>query len=88
MRWIRFLWTSFAVGSGLSLAFQRPPIEETIHHPPERLLKYILFELEATRPGWGDWSGFIRIHHRSGVFGLLSDARGSNFVGLGLRRRL
>jgi hypothetical protein len=29
----------------------------------------------------------VRIHHRSGVFGLVSDARGSNFIGLGVRRR-
>jgi len=92
MRWNLFPWdaaldTSFALGSGLSYAFKRPRIEWTPEQDPERWLKYMVVELEVTRPEWGDWSGLARIHHRSGIFGLLSDARGSNFVGLGLRRR-
>jgi hypothetical protein len=44
-------------------------------------------DIEGTRPSWRNWSVFARIHHRSGIFGLLSDARGSNFVGLGVRLR-
>jgi hypothetical protein len=44
-------------------------------------------EIEAGPPA-GRWSGFLRIHHRSGAFGLYGDVRGgSNFVGLGARYR-
>jgi hypothetical protein len=91
-RWTRFPWdgffdTSVAFGSGLSFASQPPPIEETPEQPADRFLLYMVTDIEGARPSWGDWSVFVRIHHRSGVFGLISDARGSNFVGLGMRRR-
>jgi hypothetical protein len=91
LRWKQFPWdgvfdTSIALGSGVSYAFDRPPIEETLSRDAERILKYMVFEIAGKRPGWADWSGFVRIHHRSGVFGVVSEARGSNFVGLGVRR--
>lgn len=91
-RWTRFPWnetvpTSVAYASGLSFAFQRPNIEQRRDQEAERLLKYLMVELEAGLPHRPDLSLFFRIHHRSGVFGILSDARGSNFVGFGIRNR-
>jgi hypothetical protein len=91
-RWTRFPWdgifdTSLAFGSGLSFASQPPPLEKTPEQPADRFLLYMVTDIEGTRPSWRNWSVFARIHHRSGIFGLLSDARGSNFVGLGVRLR-
>jgi hypothetical protein len=50
-----------------------------------RALVHLMFEVTCAPPQTRDWSLFLRIHHRSGVFGLVSDADGSNFIGLGLR---
>lgn len=94
-RWTRFPWdrwldTRVAFGEGLSWATQTPPIEprgdKDDDEASNRLLNYLLLEVEA-RPPAGNWSGFFRIHHRSGVFGLFGGVEGgSNFVGLGVRR--
>jgi len=94
-RWTRFPWdrwldTRAAFGEGLSWATEEPPIEPRGDKDDEkastRLLNYLLLELEGKPPGRA-WSGFVRIHHRSGVFGLFDGVRGgSNFVGFGVRR--
>jgi len=90
LRWSRFPWdsvldTSVAFGLGLSLATQAPPIEERADLPADPFLAYMMFEFETRLPRWPQRSIYMRIHHRSGVFDLVSDASGSNFVGLGLR---
>ncbi|MBK1729416.1 hypothetical protein CKO14_08500 [Halorhodospira halophila] len=94
-RWTRFPWdrwldTRAAFGEGLSWATQEPRIEprgdKDDDEDSAQLLNYLLLEIEGKPPG-RDWSGFVRIHHRSGVFGLFSGVRGgSNFVGAGVRR--
>lgn len=93
-RWMDFPWdhwadTRVAAGEGLSWATEVPELEPR-SDPEEgesaRLLNYLLFEVEV-RPPARPWSGYLRIHHRSGVYGLFSDVTGgSNFVGLGVRR--
>lgn len=93
-RWMRFPWdrwldTRFAVGEGLSYASEVPPLEPRAD-PEEgdsaRLLNYVYLELEFVAPGAPRWSGYTRIHHRSGVAGLFGGVRGgSNFIGLGVR---
>jgi hypothetical protein len=91
VRWRRFPWdhrvdTSLAAGLGLSFASRHPPIEEAPDRPPAtRRLTYLMTELEFSRPTQPGVGFLLRIHHRSGVFGLVSDARGSNFVGVGVR---
>lgn len=91
VRWRRFPWdasldTSFAFGKGLSFASRHPPLEERPDRPPAvRRQSFMLAEVEFSRPERADLGLFVRIHHRSGVYGLVSDARGSNFVCLGLR---
>ncbi|MCP1726187.1 hypothetical protein J2T60_000152 [Natronospira proteinivora] len=96
-RWMHFPWdqwvdTRFALGQGLSYAVEVPPLEP--RSDPEdgesaRWLNYLLLELELAPPRpEARWSSFIRVHHRSGVFGTFSGVEGgSNFIGLGLRYR-
>lgn len=93
LRWLPFPWdryldTSFAFGNGLSYATSEPELEirEGEEHKTNQLLYYILVELAFSLPQQPDWDLFVRIHHRSSVFGLIDNIwTGSNFVGLGLR---
>jgi hypothetical protein len=96
-RWMRFPWdhrldTRAALGLGLSWASEIPPIEPRAKEEEgesARFLGYVAIELEFAPPGGSAWSGFARLHHRSDAFGLFHDQRGgSNFVTLGVRRRL
>lgn len=93
-RWMPFPWddwidTRFAFGEGLSYAFRTPYIEPRRDPEEEkstRLLNYLMVELEFVLPYYSRWSKFVRVHHRSGVFGLFGGVRGgSNFIGTGLR---
>ncbi|MBS3804451.1 MAG: hypothetical protein KGY54_07875 [Oleiphilaceae bacterium] len=83
--------TAIAVGEGFSYATAVPPLEPRDAREDEesaRFLNYLMLEVELAPPGARRWSGFLRIHHRSGIFGLISNVKGgSNFIGLGLRRR-
>ena len=94
IRWRRFPWddavdTSFAFGKGQSLASRHPPLENHPDRPPAvRRQSYMLTEFEFSRPGGARAALFLRIHHRSGVYGLVSDSRGSNFICIGLRGSL
>jgi hypothetical protein len=93
LRWLPFIWdkyidTSFAFGNGLSYATDEPELEirEGDEEKTNRWLYYILVELSFALPKQPQWDLFIRIHHRSSVFGLIDNiSTGSNFVGLGLR---
>ncbi len=81
---------NFALGSGLSYAFKRPKFEkgpEGIRgHNSRRLQFYILTELELTPTPAPDWHLVFRLHHRSGIWGLISPRKtGSNYLGVGLR---
>ena len=90
-RWLPFWWdhivdTSFAVGEGLSYATRTPAIEKKQHDDTSKLLNYLMFELEVTTPKPSHWSGFFRIHHRSGVDGLFNGVRGaSNALAVGVK---
>jgi hypothetical protein len=103
LRWHRFPWdrcldTSFAIGEGISYATRVPAYEKDPHgvlHGSERklheasgFLNYLMLEFDFTRPEIAPWSLFVRIHHRSGAFGLFNDVHGgSNFVCSGFRYR-
>ncbi|HET8729393.1 MAG TPA: hypothetical protein VFO41_17970 [Alphaproteobacteria bacterium] len=94
-RWLTFPWdrhidTSAAVGSGLSYATETPALEERLNTDDgtQRLLNYLVFELELSLPSEPSWSAVLRLHHRSGVFGLFGGARGaSDFLLAGVRCR-
>ncbi|NBD96326.1 MAG: hypothetical protein GVY11_07625 [Gammaproteobacteria bacterium] len=97
LRWMNFPWdryvdTRFAVGGGVSWATEVPFIEprakELGREESTRLLGYLLVEWEFAPPRDSQWSGFIRLHHRSGAKGIFDDVNGgSNFVTLGMRYR-
>lgn len=93
LRWHRFPWdkyleTSFAVGNGLSVATEVPDVEEEGDDDSQELLNYLLFELALGLPQYPQWAFVIRLHHRSGVFGLFNGVRGgANFVCGGIKYR-
>lgn len=92
-RWEYFPWdheldTSLSVGEGLSWASELPAKEGEGDDKTAQLLNYVLFEVAASPGEEKRWEGFLRVHHRSGVFGAFSGVYGaSNFVGLGVRYR-
>ncbi|MFA9479952.1 hypothetical protein ACERK3_16840 [Phycisphaerales bacterium AB-hyl4] len=88
VRWTAFPWdryvnTSAAFGSGVSLASEKPKLEGTTRE----FLHHLLAEVEFAPPGDTPWSGVARVHHRSGAFGLYGRHGGSNAITLGLRYR-
>lgn len=93
VRWKRFPWsdslrTSVALGDGLSWASETPFLEAASHsdHDSSQLLNYLLLEGTLGLPAFPRWDVILRIHHRSGVFGLFDGvAGGSNVLALGLR---
>lgn len=95
-RWLSFPWdnvidTSFGFGNGLSWATEKPALESFFHADTgaTQLLYHIAMEFEFALPRSTDWATFVRVHHRSGVFGLFDDVNGgSNVLALGLRYRL
>lgn len=92
-RWQRFPWrdvlrTTLAIGDGLSYATEVPPLEAASHsnEGATRLLNYILVEMTAAPPQVKEWSLVVRVHHRSGVYGLFDGVKGgSNVIGVGVK---
>jgi len=76
-------------GIGLSYAFGTPSYEDGPSGDPER--RYRFQSYQAYEIEWGlarrqRVSLFTRVHHRSGIYGLIAPRRvGSNFVTVGLR---
>ena len=95
LRWLPFIWdryldTSFAFGNGFSYATSDPELEirESDDGDTNQLLYYFLVEMAFVVPRHEQWDVFVRIHHRSSVFGAIGGiTAGSNFVGVGLRHR-
>lgn len=101
LRWLRFPWdrhldTSVAVGEGLSYATRVPAVERDLHgevvgldSPTSRLLNYLMIEAAFGLPSHPRWDLNVRLHHRSGAFGLFNDVHGgSNTICVGLRYKL
>jgi len=81
---------NFATGMGPSYAFSKPVYEDGPDGQPNQgeyqFQNYITFELEFGTPVLPDWTLALRIHHRSGMYGLIAPRRvGSNFFALGIR---
>jgi hypothetical protein len=88
-RWNRFPWngrvaTTAAFGLGLSYATELPPVEVELEGESKQLLVYWVIEVTAGA-AQAPWSISLRLHHRSGAWGLVADHGGMNAVGLGLR---
>ena len=93
-RWNKFPWsntirTTFGLGGGLSYATGIASIEYEPTKPDgdyDNLLHYIAIEATFALPKYKDWQLVYRLHHRSGVFGLMqSDNSGNTAVEIGLR---
>lgn len=92
IRWKKFPWndyinTSFAIGDGFSYAFKDPEVEVDDMGRTSKYLNYLLLEwsFSVYDP---NWSVFSRIHHRSGIYGLINNiSGGSNMITGGIRYR-
>lgn len=76
-------------GLGISYALDRPTYEDGPKDRPEkryRFQNFNIYELEWSLPEVTRLALVTRIHHRSGMYGLIAPSRvGSNFLALGLR---
>jgi hypothetical protein len=87
MPWDGYIESSAAFGAGFSHFSKISPIEQRRLTDQARTLGYLGIELTAAAPQTPDWQGVLRIHHRSGAFGLINDVKGgSNYLVLGLRK--
>ena len=79
-------------GIGLSNAFGNPAYEDGSEEDPERRYRFqgfMLFDLDFFRHKSQKYRVFCRIHHRSGIYGLIAPEKvGSNFFGCGLKFNL
>ena len=80
------LSVNLAFGEGLSYASERPNLEGSFRVEPSRLLNYLAFEAEFSHASLPGVFFVPRIHHRSGIFGVIAPKEsGSNFTGAGIR---
>ncbi len=93
-RWDRFPWrdylyTTVAIGEGISYVSDVPIVEERTADSSGKtgqLINYLMLEATAALPQYKNLSLVFRIHHRSGAFGLYGAGNsGSNVIGLGIR---
>ncbi len=100
LKWTEFPWNKYvntyiSFGEGVSYATEQPPCETDYHamnhgfdYNASQTLNYLMLDIGFSLPKFPDYAVFYRIHHRSGIYGLIKDVQGgSNFVGFGLRRR-
>lgn len=88
-----FGWFSLGWANGLSYALREPSFEygrRRIRGQDTVQLQYYMgFEAEYTHASWRHFSVFARLHHRSGIYGVISPSKtGSNLLGLGVRLHL
>ena len=86
--WDRYVDTSIAFANGLSYATEKPPLErkEQDDNDASNLLYYLYAEVAFEPLKDAPVELFVRVHHRSGIFGLINGIdSGSNFLGLGVR---
>jgi hypothetical protein len=91
VRWSRFPWgnyvaTSLAYGLGPSYASEEPEEEIRLNDSTQKFLVYWFGELTLGPPE-SSWAASLRIHHRSGAFGLVEEKGrgGSNTVAIGVK---
>lgn len=90
-RWANWAWnnyvnTSLAIGEGVSYVTVVPAIERRYSNDTKRLLNYLMLEATLAPPSHPRLQLVIRVHHRSGAYGLYHAGNsGSNDLGLGLR---
>ena len=77
--WDKYFDTSFAVGDGISHYTEVSKVEKADDEDSQRTINYLLFELALGLPQHPRWDVVLRIHHRSGIFGVY-EGGGSNYV--------
>ena len=79
-------------GIGLSHAFGTPSYEDGSREDPARRYRtqlLLLVDMEWKLAHVRNWSLLMRVHHRSGAYGLIAPPKvGSNFLAIGLRHTL
>jgi hypothetical protein len=88
--WDKYLVTSFALSTGLNWATGISDVEQDRARDGEgsQLMHYFAPEITFALPSHPNTELLFRIHHRSGVFGLISDAwGGAQYATVGLRVR-
>ena len=88
-RWHTFPWndvvdTSFGTGVGLSSYTEISTVEKYKTDDAQRLLGYLAFELTFGLPQIPRWVLLTRIHHRSGLKGVIGEGS-SNYLTVGLK---
>ena len=88
-RWLKFPWnkyvrTSLAVGDGLSYNTEVSDVEKDDDEDAGHWLNYLMFELTLGHPKYRRLDFVYRVHHRSGVRGLIGDG-GSNYPTVGFK---
>lgn len=84
--WRRFVDTTFAAAEGVSYDTKVPWVEKRYNHDCARFLNYLMFEITFAAPAYPRLQFVIRMHHRSGGYGLYGAGNtGSNAVGAGVR---
>lgn len=89
LRWAHFPWqryvaTTFAWGIGPSYATEVPEVEAELKGDSHKFMVYWMGELTFGPPR-SDWAVMLRLHHRSGAFGVVADEGGSNTLTAGLK---
>ena len=82
--WNKYVPTSLAFGEGLSYYTELSQLELDDSDDATKLTNYLLLELTLGYPSLPQWDVAVRIHHRSGIYGLISNA-GSNYLCAALR---
>lgn len=91
LRWHQFPWnqhivTTMAVGEGLSYASEKPSYEVEINNKTAHLMNFLMFDVTFAHPDLPELALLLRLHHRSGAFGLFDGVTGgSNFFTAGLK---
>lgn len=87
--WNKYLYTSFAINTGLSITTDVSAVEEARGGAAggDRLLHFLSPEITFALPERKDIQATFRLHHRSGAFGVVSDTvGGAQYVTFGLRK--
>lgn len=88
--WDHVVLTTAALSTGLNWASEVTYVEQDRARDDEgsQLMHYFAPEITFARPSRPDLEFLIRFHHRSGVFGLVSDAwGGAQYLSAGIRVR-
>lgn len=91
IRWETLPWDdvidmSFAFAEGFSYTTRIPQFESENNKPAARFLNYLAYEMTFALPKYKNWEAVLRMHHRSGIFGLFNGVHGaSNAWAIGLR---